>query len=342
MAEKRRRNGKENDDLLSSLGVIAAGYVMGLVIKNNLELNSHLEWGLENGWAAPPLIPTPSPGQTLAPPSGPQTLIGPVTSEKYPSKIKKTVNTKIEEEDKKNKKRHLTPSNLSEHDVTVLVECPDDLTKMKCSSNCWKGQKLYKITCSESERKAIYPSKTKTITVPPNFPNSVTITSGDQDDSYLPSNEDQSGQDQSAPTPIQGGAGKTIYTAVKHFNMSTAKGGIAGVNVPITYASDKSHRKIQSHRIDLDVGPQPNLEATVYLAWPRDCSGGGHPELAIKFWGPNHTGSCDCKNPGSCSSSCCYCYTSAVPDYKNNTLQLGFGGEGPHPCTSTIKGQVRN
>lgn len=87
-----------------------------------------------------------------------------------------------------------------------------------------------------------------------------------------------------------------------------------------------------SHRVDLDVGPQPNLEATVYLAWSAGCEGGGHPELAIKFWGPNHEGSC--KN-GVGNGTCCYCHTSAVP--KGNQLQLGFGGEGPHPCTDTLQ-----
>ncbi|MGB6593954.1 MAG: hypothetical protein WBE68_20845, partial [Candidatus Nitrosopolaris sp.] len=79
-----------------------------------------------------------------------------------------------------------------------------------------------------------------------------------------------------------------------------------------------------SHRVDVAGVSQPNLEATVYLAWPTTCEGGGHPELAIKFWGPNHTG-----------HSCCYCYTSAVP--KGSQLQLGFGGEGPHPTTQTLQ-----
>jgi hypothetical protein len=39
--------------------------------------------------------------------------------------------------------------------------------------------------------------------------------------------------------------------------------------------------------------------------------------------------------------SCCYCLTSAVPKpdqysvSQGSTLQLGFGGEGPHPTTNT-------
>lgn len=93
-------------------------------------------------------------------------------------------------------------------------------------------------------------------------------------------------------------------------------------NLDITYASSGEH--VISHRVDVKGVSQPNLEATVYLAWPSDCQGGGHPELTIKFWGPDHN-----------DSSCCYCLTSVIP--KGQVLQLGFGGEGPHPCTDTIQ-----
>ena len=95
----------------------------------------------------------------------------------------------------------------------------------------------------------------------------------------------------------------------------------AGQNQNITYASNG--KAAVSHRVDAPVQFSAQ-EATVYLAWPAACTGGGHPELAIKHWGPSHT-----------DSSCCYCYGSAVPSGAN--LQLGFGGEGPHPNTTTLQ-----
>jgi hypothetical protein len=122
----------------------------------------------------------------------------------------------------------------------------------------------------------------------------------------------------SSSIPIPGG-GTTIYPAVSHFPISNP----AGHTQSITYHSN--HKHAQSHRVDVEgVGPQPNLEATVYLAWPANCTGGGHPELAIKFWGPDHT-----------DHNCCYCFTVAIPSKDGKSLKLGFGGEGPHPTTET-------
>jgi hypothetical protein len=112
--------------------------------------------------------------------------------------------------------------------------------------------------------------------------------------------------------------GGHIYPVV-----STASGvNVAGTNQQITYAS--SGKAATSHRSDVPFPGKKNMEATVYLAWPASCTGGGHPELAIKFWGPGHT-----------DATCCYCYTSAVP--AGGQLQLGFGGEGPHPSTTTLQ-----
>lgn len=112
--------------------------------------------------------------------------------------------------------------------------------------------------------------------------------------------------------------GGHIYTVV-----SSASGvNVAGTNQQITYAS--SGKAATSHRSDVGFAGKKNIEATVYLSWPANCTGGGHPELAIKFWGPGHT-----------DATCCYCYTSAVPSGGN--LQLGFGGEGPHPSTTTLQ-----
>jgi hypothetical protein len=125
--------------------------------------------------------------------------------------------------------------------------------------------------------------------------------------------------------------GKTmIYPVIKQYPIND-KGGAAGHIEMISYSSDKKHRKIPSRRCDVEgIGSQANLEAHTYMTWPTDLStcAKGHAELAIKFWGPDHRG-----------SSCCYCFTSAVPTPNGKGLQLGFGGEGPHPATSTIKGK---
>lgn len=109
-------------------------------------------------------------------------------------------------------------------------------------------------------------------------------------------------------SPNVSAPGGTIYPAVSHYSIANP----AGQNQNITYAS--SGKAAISHRTDVNGTSNPAQEATVYLAWPSGCTGGGHPELAVKFWGPGHT-----------DSSCCYAYIAAVP--QGNSLQLGFGGE---------------
>ena len=137
-------------------------------------------WG-DEGWASPPLIPTPS--QTLAPPKPePQTL-------REPSRIISSVNPQIKKSEEKEKKVH------------TQVECPKDLNTMKCGSNCYKNGKLYKIVCSEAEREALYPpkkTKKKSITVPANFPSDVTISPGETP--YPEVGDEPGGQDH---TPLQ-------------------------------------------------------------------------------------------------------------------------------------------
>lgn len=88
-----------------------------------------------------------------------------------------------------------------------------------------------------------------------------------------------------APTaqPQQVVPGLTIY---KPTGRKAAIANPAGQNQSITYAS--SGKAAQSHRVDVPFNAAAH-EATVYLAWPAACTGGGHPELAIKHWGPNHT-----------------------------------------------------
>lgn len=131
-----------------------------------------------------------------------------------------------------------------------------------------------------------------------------------------PSSPSQPSTGGGTPTATTGGG--TIYPAVSHYSIANP----GGQNQNITYAS--SGKAAISHRCDVNGTSDPHQEATVCLAWPSNCTGGGHPELAVKFWGPGHT-----------DSSCCYAYIAAVPQGGN--LQLAFGGEGPHPSTTTIE-----
>jgi hypothetical protein len=98
----------------------------------------------------------------------------------------------------------------------------------------------------------------------------------------------------------------------------TPLNGGAGKNQGIHYAS--TGKAAVSHRVDIDgLGNKPNLEGTVWLTMPVTCSDGGKNGVVIKFWGPHHTG-----------SACCYC-TAGIGVSGN----VNFGGEGPHPKTSS-------
>jgi hypothetical protein len=125
-----------------------------------------------------------------------------------------------------------------------------------------------------------------------------------------------------APPLIPAPGGGTLF---KSTGRKAAIANPAGQNQQITYAS--SGKAATSHRVDVAFNAAAH-EATVFLSWPAACTGGGHPELAIKHWGPNHT-----------DSTCCWCYGAAVPSGAN--LNLGFGGEGPHPTTQTLQTTVK-
>ncbi|MGB8934176.1 MAG: hypothetical protein WCC17_03610 [Candidatus Nitrosopolaris sp.] len=103
---------------------------------------SSQDWSYDEegyGYASPPLIPPSSQQQTLAPPAPvPQTLIGPITSETHPSKIKKSANDRIEEQKKRQEEKE-----------------------------------------KDKDKKKKTP-KTKKISIPPNFPDTIEITHGEE------------------------------------------------------------------------------------------------------------------------------------------------------------------
>src|SRR5215831_17721695 len=81
-------------------------------------------FGDDYDFAAPPLIPPTTASTTLPPPKPePQAL---------------TEAQKKRQQQKKKKHRE---------EVHAQVECPDDLSKMKCGSDCYKNGKLWKIVC---------------------------------------------------------------------------------------------------------------------------------------------------------------------------------------------------
>jgi hypothetical protein len=123
-------------------------------------------------------------------------------------------------------------------------------------------------------------------------------------------------------TGSTGTCGKHIYPIV-----GAAVNGGAGRNQNIHYSS--SGKSAISHRVDIANLPGTAYEATVYLTFPTSCAGGGNTELTIKFYGPSHK-----------DGACCWCLTSIEPNGK-----CGFGGEGPHPSTTTfqtVTGQAGN
>lgn len=64
---------------------------------------------------------------------------------------------------------------------------------MTCGANCWKDGKLWKIVCSEKETK-----KKPSITIPSNFPGTVTVTPGEEP--YPDDENNQIGPVTSEPT----------------------------------------------------------------------------------------------------------------------------------------------
>jgi hypothetical protein len=143
----------------------------------------------------------------------------PMTPETYPSNIISSANPSISksetqkkrQEMKKNKKARAEIPNTGVHSVEY-PSCPDDLSKV-CGSNCTKNNRLYKIVCSQWEENSLFPAvvpekhgaslketreimkQYPSITVPPNFPGSVTVTPSreDQNEPYLPDESESQG-----------------------------------------------------------------------------------------------------------------------------------------------------
>jgi hypothetical protein len=101
------------------------------------------------------------------------------TDPDIPRSIAKTV---LPPEKTQKKKRHLEPSKAQ---VSAQVECPKNLHDLPAGANCWKNGRLWKIVSSEKESASLYPKK-PSITVPSNFPGSVTVTPGGGDEGPYP------------------------------------------------------------------------------------------------------------------------------------------------------------
>jgi hypothetical protein len=133
----------------------------------------------------------------------------PLVEERYPSKIKKEYDPH---------KKRLAEIPTSRDHIGVQMECPSDLSKLPCGSECIKNGKVHKVVCSSRTKipgvdypvipehhgaspqetrdiLAQYPpdktdsnnwfpttrrrQKRPTLTVPPNFPGAVTISPGE-------------------------------------------------------------------------------------------------------------------------------------------------------------------
>lgn len=126
-----------------------------------------------------------------------------------------------------------------------------------------------------------------------------------------------------AATPATGGGGgglncaKTVYAATGRTQRAVDNGGQT-----IHYASNG--QAAFSRRFNANNCPYTNMEATIYFVCGGQCSGHGGTGsggMVIKFWGTTHT-----------DSTCCWCMTSLTCNG-----QCCFGGEGPHPATTTCQ-----
>jgi len=97
-----------------------------------------------------------------------------LVDEKYPSKIKKEYDPH---------KRRLAEVPDAEG-ITVQMECPHDLSTLNCGSMYTKHGHIYQVVCGAvtkppKEHKKKTTKSQRSLTVPPNFPGSVTISPGE-------------------------------------------------------------------------------------------------------------------------------------------------------------------
>lgn len=126
------------------------------------------------------------------------------------------------------------------------------------------------------------------------------------------------------PIPITnsgGTCGSTIYKTTGK-TIATKDNGLGGQT--IHYAS--SGKAASSRRLDTGSVGFSSIEATIYFQFNGTNCGKPDPEMSIKFWGPPHSG-----------SACCYCIAVVTASGK-----VCFGGEGPHPSTTTCQQNLGN
>jgi hypothetical protein len=120
-------------------------------------------------------------------------------------------------------------------------------------------------------------------------------------------------------SPVTGGGNNCSHTVYP----ATGRKQVPGDKLQhITYAS--SHKGTTSRRINADNVPFSSYEANWYLTLNGQNCGKGYNQATIKMWGPTHS-----------DSNCCWALL--VIDDKGN---LSFGGEGPHPHTSTSQKKI--
>jgi hypothetical protein len=189
--------------------IIGSGYIIGSVLKNQIQENN-LDTGF--GSTLPEsqvLIPEPINPKPRTQPSMTQPLVSPNINREIESQVPKNKN-------KKKGKQHKSKAQIPDEGIHTQVECPKDLSKLKCGSNCYEKGKLYKIVCSQSEEESLYPPAGKHKTTKTTTPSSPSTPSSQLHDNY-PEEPEQTTPSPPPPlTPgspeIGGGGNVTITT----------------------------------------------------------------------------------------------------------------------------------
>ncbi len=137
---------------------------------------------------------------------------------------------------------------------------------------------------------------------------------------------DDEGSDVGTPavtktTATSGDCGTTIYKATGRKGNLTDTGP---QGQQIHYAS--SGKAASSRRLNANNVPFNSIEATIYFQFNGTSCGKPDPEMSIKLWGPTHS-----------NGNCCWCIGVITASGK-----VCFGGEGPHPSTTTCQQTAGN
>lgn len=124
-----------------------------------------------------------------------------------------------------------------------------------------------------------------------------------------------------ATAKSSGSCGQTIYKATGRTARTTDTGPAGQA---IHYAS--SGKAASSRRLNANNTPFSAIEATIYFEFNGTSCGKPDPEMSIKLWGPTHS-----------AGNCCWCIGVVTASGK-----VCFGGEGPHPSTTTCQKTLGN